>query len=164
MHNWWCWLNQGACVHGLECSQLKHRLQIWLLTPVLYQWLWGKKIKTKFKLFSRLGKQTLGLLQSAFKTGWKALEIQHIMGLCAISHFSETQMIGGLLITTLICCEYKCIKMSYRVITIAPDRFIMKLPDCYPQKSLSYFMIIMQTGVIFVHKFLTDNKAGAVPV
>lgn len=36
---------------------------------------YGEKIKTKFKLFSRLDKQTLGLLQSAFKTGWKALEI-----------------------------------------------------------------------------------------
>lgn len=35
----------------------------------------GEKIKTKFKLFSRLDKQTLGLLQSAYKTGWKALEI-----------------------------------------------------------------------------------------
>lgn len=57
------------------------------------------------------------------------------MGLCAIPHFSETQMIVGLLITRLICCEYKCIKMSYCVITIAPDRFIVKLPDCYPKKA-----------------------------
>jgi len=43
------------------------------------------------------------------------------MAMYAVSHFSESQMIAGLLITTLICCEYKCIKMSYCVITIAPD-------------------------------------------
>lgn len=47
----------------------------------------GEKIKTKFKLFSRLDKQTLGLLQSAYKTGWKALEIAVYNGFVCNSSF-----------------------------------------------------------------------------
>lgn len=80
-----CWLKQGACVHSLECAHIQHRLGTWLPMPPLYRW-FGGKIKTKFKLFSRLDKQTLGLLQSAFETGWKALEIAVYNGfVCSFS-------------------------------------------------------------------------------
>lgn len=48
---------------------------------------YGGKIKTKLKLFSRLGKQTLGLSQAAFKTGWKALEIAVYNGFVCNSSF-----------------------------------------------------------------------------